>query len=188
MTSLHLGSNPIQDFQPGSLPLQLESFSLGFAGITELHPEIFFNLTQLRDLHLYYNPITELPPGLFSHLESLRTLNIYFTNIQRLNSNSFNRLENLNTFSIRSSGLDEIQPGFFDNFPNLDTFNASNNTCVNATLRQPHQIDFEENAILHQCFANWYVPRETTTPSGSERKVENVIFLISAALIQFLIK
>jgi Leucine-rich repeat (LRR) protein len=159
---------------------------MAHAKITELHPETFYNLTKLTSLYIWHTPITELPPGIFSGLENLLFLDLRFTNIRRLNSNSFGRLEKFYTFDIQSSGLDEIQPGFFDNFPSLNNFYASNNTCINATLSEPHSINFEENKILNQCFANWYVPREETTPSGSGRKVVNLILSISLMLSGFL--
>lgn len=186
MYSLYIGSNPIQVIQPGSFPTTLTWLSLSNSNITELHPEIFHNLTQLTYLYLYYNPITKLPPGIFTHLDKLSLLHLEFCNIRRLNSDSFGRLRNLHYLRIQSNGLDEIQPGFLENFPNLYSFFASNNTCINDTLNDPSSINFNTNPILNQCFANWYVPRESTTPSGSGMIVANIILILSSGMIKFI--
>jgi hypothetical protein len=97
-------------------------------------------------------------------------------------------LENLNSLSIKSSELDEIEPRFFDNFPALVNFYASNNTCINATLKLPRLIDFERNPVLNECSANWNIPRDLTTPSGSEKLNKNINLITSIGLILFLVK
>jgi carboxypeptidase N regulatory subunit len=159
LTWLRMRNNPLREIQPGTLPTNLGSLSLERCEITQLHPDLFKNFTQLWNLDLNSNPITELPIGIFSDLESIRVLDLSGTNIRRLNSNSFGIHRNVTVFWIPSSGLDEIQPGFFDNFLFLQTFFATGNRCMSASLSNVHTIDFEQNRVLHQCFANWFVPR-----------------------------
>jgi hypothetical protein len=64
---------------------------------------------------------------------------------------------------IKSAELDEIELGFFENFPFLMDFDARDNLCVNASIQNVQSIDFFVDVTLHECFANWFVPRESTT-------------------------
>lgn len=172
--SLDLGFNPIQKIESRAFPDDVKILNINHCKITELHPESFLNLTQLKSLELSNNPITELPPGIFSTLANLLRIYLFSTKIQRLNSDSFGKLEKLEILSITSSGLDEIQPCFFDNFPALKIFRATGNLCINTILDEDQKFDFKENPVLNQCYANWYVPRSTT--EIPDRKEESGFF------------
>jgi carboxypeptidase N regulatory subunit len=169
LRTLWISRNPLSKVNPGDFPEILNGLELIDCGITEIHPEAFLNLTQLTYLNLAQNPITFLPPGVFSRQLFLFNLFLDNTKIKRLNSNAFGRHEAMQELHIKSAELDEIQLGFFENFPFLMDFDARDNPCVNASIQNVQSIDFFEDVTLHECFANWFVPRESTTvPSVSD--------------------
>lgn len=159
LNSFSIAGNPLKEIQPGILPTHLGSLFLNNCELTQLHPDLFRNFTNLVILSLSSNSITELPMGIFSDLALLSILQLSNTNIRRLNSNAFGTHPQIFWFAINFSGLYEIQPGFFDNFSGLQYFDTLGNRCADVILNNVHLMDFEKDRILHQCFANWFMPR-----------------------------
>lgn len=155
----YISNNQLGNIQPEILPTQLTLLDLSHCGITQLHPDLFKNFTQLNRLFLNENEFTELPPEIFIDLKELQDLHLIRSKIRRLNSNAFGIHPKMNSLRIEYGVLDEIQPGFFDRFPNIWNFIAYKNKCVDVMLVDVKSIDFYENPVLHQCFANWFVPR-----------------------------
>ena len=94
-------------------------------------------------------------------------IDLYGTQIRRLNSISFQNLPNLTNLYVGRSAFDELEPKFFDNLPSIYTFGSEQNWCADVRLSDVKSINFTENKVLNQCFANWYVPRDPTTTTST---------------------
>ena len=150
-------SNSIEEIPAGVFSNcgNLESINFRWNRITNIQPGAFEGLNRVDSIILEVNQISILSPSIFVNLNQLSSLEFGWNSIRRLNSNTFGVLPNLGNFDINTNSLSEIEPNFFDNFPALDSFDTRFNLCANIWLNDTSSIDFTQNPVLAQCFANW---------------------------------
>lgn len=172
LDELSVGWNPIESLPIGvfSNLTNLRILRMEGCRLNVLNPGFFIGLVSLISVNLFGNEITHIPRGAFNDSQNLQTLRLNWNRINRLDS--FSHLPVLHIFDIGNNRMGAIEPDFFTNFPILYEFSSVGNNCVNQRVLNVSQIDFEEDPVFNQCFANWLITTTTatttvgTTPSG----------------------
>lgn len=97
----------------------IESLALSGNNLAELPPEVFDDLTSLRDLNLRHNRLVSLPPDLFRNLTALRWLNLAQNQLTRLPEAAFAGLTDLYSLSLGNNQLTAVPSDAFEGLSSL---------------------------------------------------------------------
>ena len=116
----NISYNLITEIHPDTFKYmtQLKSLYLYDNQITKIHPDTFKSLTQLKKLFLSDNRITEIHPDTFKYMTQLRELDISYNKITEIHPDTFKSLTQLKILSIYDNPITEI---IFNYLPTFET-------------------------------------------------------------------
>ena len=118
--------------------------------------DVFSNLLELKELHLYNNCIEFIDKTLFSNLIKLKILSLNNNQIGKIEENSFSNLHNLEYLDLRRNHLSSLSAKSFVGLNNLKVLNLRKNKLVYFDLEnfdnigKIEKINLEGNPIINE--------------------------------------
>ena len=137
-------------------------------------------LRNLWFLSIDNNNLTNLHYNLFQDLTSLERLYIYDNQLERLDGRLWRNNRNLNIIYISGNKIYAIEPNFINNLTNLSRLNLLNNVCTNELfVGEGGNLEPTIVPALDTCFRNFRPPGPPfpppPPPPGSVRRFHMVL-------------
>ena len=132
LTALYIYNNAITNIDPEAFRslANLKSLFIGMNKLTYIHPDTFAHNTKIEELDLHGNNISLGDKWPFHSLVSLCVLNLADCNLMNIPKGAFQKTVNLSRLDVSNNKLTYIDDHLFDNLKSLKFLNLSVNLLI----------------------------------------------------------